>query len=40
MVMSMNKREFGRLEVLTGVQAGQLRSADACAVLSLSRLPG
>lgn len=36
-VVSMSKREFDRLEVLTGVQAGRLRVADACTLLNLSR---
>ena len=36
-VVSMSKREFDRLEVLTGVQAGRLRVADACALSGLSR---
>ena len=36
-VVSMSKREFDRLEVLTGVQSGRLRVADACALSGLSR---
>ena len=36
-VVSMSKREFDRLEVLTGMQAGRLRVADACALLGMSR---
>jgi DNA-binding IclR family transcriptional regulator len=36
-VVSMSKREFDRLEVLTGVQAGRLRVTDACTLLGLSR---
>ena len=36
-VVSMSKREFDRLEVLTDVRSGRLRVADACAVLGLSR---
>jgi Winged helix-turn helix len=36
-VVSMSKREFDRLEVLTGVRAGRLRVADACTLLGLSR---
>ena len=36
-VVSMSKREFDRLEVLMGVQAGRLRVADACALSGLSR---
>jgi len=36
-VVSMSKREFDRLEVLTGVQAGRLRVAEACALSGLSR---
>ncbi len=36
-VVSMSKREFDRLAVLTGVQAGRLRVADACTLLGLSR---
>ena len=36
-VVSMSKREFDRLDMLTGVQAGRLRVADACALSGLSR---
>ena len=36
-VVSMSKREFDRLEVLMGVQAGRLRVAEACALSGLSR---
>ena len=36
-VVSMSKKEFGRLEVLLGVQSGRLRVADACELLSLKR---
>ena len=36
-VVLMSKREFDRLEGLTGAQAGRLRVADACTVLGLSR---
>jgi hypothetical protein len=36
-VVSMSKREFDRLEVLTGVRSGRLRVADACGLLGLSR---
>ncbi len=36
-VVSMSKREFDRLEVLMGVQAGRLRVADAWALSGLSR---
>ena len=36
-VMSMSKKEFDRLEVLTGVQAGRIRVADACKLLGLQR---
>ncbi len=36
-MVSMSKREFDRLAVLTGVQAGRLRVADACTLLGLSR---
>ena len=36
-VVSMSKREFDRLEVLSGVQAGRLRVVDACALLGMSR---
>ncbi len=37
MVVSMSKREFDRLEVLTDVRAGRVRVADACTVLDLRR---
>ncbi len=33
----MSKKEFDRLEVLTGVQAGRIRVADACKLLGLQR---
>jgi Winged helix-turn helix len=36
-VVSMSKQEFGRLEVLLGVQSGLLCVADACGLLSLKR---
>lgn len=36
-VISMSKREFGRLEVLLRVQSGRLRVADACSLLGLRR---
>ena len=36
-VVSMSKKEFGRLEVLLGVQSGRLRVADACELLGLKR---
>ena len=35
--VSMSKQEFGRLEVLLGVQSGRLRVADACALIGLRR---
>ena len=37
LVVSMSKKEFGRLEVLVSVQSGRLRVADACELLSLKR---
>jgi hypothetical protein len=36
-VVSMSKKEFGRLEVLLGVRSGRLRVADACELLGLKR---
>src|SRR5246127_1856431 len=33
----MSKKEFGRIEVLLGVQSGHLRVADACELLNLKR---
>jgi Winged helix-turn helix len=36
-VLSMSKQEFSRLEVLLRVQSGQLRVADACALIGLHR---
>ena len=36
-VVSMSKQEFGRLEVLLGVQSSRLRVADACALIGLRR---
>jgi hypothetical protein len=36
-VLSMSKQEFSRLEVLMRVQSGQLRVADACALIGLHR---
>ena len=36
-VVSMSKKEFDRLEVLTGVQAGRIRVTDACELLGLKR---
>jgi transposase InsO family protein len=36
-VMSMSGQEFGRLEVLLGVQSGRLRIADACSLIGLKR---
>jgi Winged helix-turn helix len=33
----MSKKEFGRIEVLLGVQSGRLRVADACELLNLKR---
>src|SRR3984893_6822657 len=33
----MSKKEFGRIEVLLGVQSGRLRVADACELLNLAR---
>src|ERR1700747_1346639 len=33
----MSKKEFGRIEVLLGVQSGRLRVADACELLRLKR---
>ena len=36
-MVSMSKREFDRLEVLTDVRAGRVRVADACTVLDLRR---
>ena len=34
-VLSMSKREFGRLDVLLRVQSGRLRVSDACALIGL-----
>jgi hypothetical protein len=36
-VVSMNKQEFSRLDVLLRVQSGRLRVADACALIGLRR---